>query len=150
MGTYKLTDPVPEDAFRFLPRDPPPTNFEKVQEFHEAMGTKRNIWPPNWSLLQLREDLIWEEFQELREEFYPASTPTDGKNKKEIAKELSDILYVVYGAADTFGIDIDRVFEEVHRSNMSKLVDGKPLKREDGKVLKGPNYTPPNLEFLDD
>lgn len=124
------------------------SNFERVKDFHKAMETRRNVWPPNWAMIQLREDLIWEEFQELREEFYPGSTPTDGTNKKQIAKELADVLYVVYGTADAFGIDIDRVFAEVHRSNMSKLVDGKPLKREDGKVLKGPNYTPPNLEFV--
>ncbi len=112
------------------------------------MGTERNVWPPSKELLNLRFALIIEEGNELAEELFPASLPTDGNNKKQIAKELADLLYVVYGTADAFGIDIDRVFEEVHRSNMSKLVDGKPLKREDGKVLKGPNYTPPNLDFI--
>lgn len=124
------------------------TNYEKVQEFHEAMGVRRNIWPPPPDLLDLRFKLIIEEESELSEEFYPSSLPTDGSNKKQLAKELADLLYVVYGTADAFGIPIDYVFSEVHRSNMSKLVDGKPLKREDGKVLKGPNYTPPNLDFI--
>lgn len=125
------------------------SNFEKVQEFHEAMGLERNVWPPDRTLAALREGLIYEEHVELADEIAPAVYGAGPVDKRKIAKELADVLYVVYGTADAFGIDIDRVFEEVHRSNMSKLVDGKPLKREDGKVLKGPNYTPPNLEFVD-
>lgn len=124
------------------------SNFEKVQEFHEAMGLERNVWPPDRTLAALREGLIYEEHVELADEIAPAVYGAGPVDKRKIAKELADVLYVVYGTADAFGIDIDRVFEEVHRSNMSKLVDGKPLKREDGKVLKGPNYTPPNLEFV--
>lgn len=125
------------------------SNFQKVQEFHEAMGARRNVWPPDRTLAALREDLIYEEHAEFADEIAPAVYGTAPADKRKLAKELADILYVVYGTADAFGIDIDRVFEEVHRSNMSKLVDGKPLKREDGKVLKGPNYTPPNLDFID-
>ena len=65
----------------------------------------------------------------------------------EIADALTDILYVVYGAGHAFGIDLDECFNEVHRSNMTKLgEDGRPLYREDGKVMKGPNYEDPNLE----
>lgn len=133
----------------------PLTNFEKVQEFHTAMEARRNVWPPSEDLIRLRWDLITEEIRELGSELYPESektypeaSSTTGQNKEQIAKEIADALYVLYGTADSFGIDIDRVFTEVHRSNMSKLVDGKPLKREDGKVLKGPNYTPPNLSFI--
>lgn len=135
------------------------SNFNMVQEFHEAMGVKKEIWEPSQSLIDLRLNLIDEELTELTKEFYTGyldfnetpqpNTLLDYFNKKQVAKELADLLYVVYGTADSFGIDIDRVFAEVHRSNMSKLVDGKPLKREDGKVLKGPNYTPPNLDFID-
>ena len=118
------------------------------------MGASRSVWPPTDDLVNLRWKLIDEEYHETFKELY---TYNDWANlevqkdisKQKLAKELADLLYVVYGTADCFGIDIDRVFAEVHRSNMSKLVDGKPLKREDGKVLKGPNYTPPNLEFVD-
>jgi len=126
----------------------PLTNFEKVQEFHEATGAERNSWPPSSQLAALREGLVYEEYNELLEELNPAIYRKGPLDKKKVAKEIADVLYVAYGTADAFGIDIDRVFEEVHRSNMSKLVDGKPLKREDGKILKGPNYTPPNLDFI--
>lgn len=131
----------------------PLTNFEKVQEFHKIVGASRNIWKPNNELVDFRLDLIAEEFDELTKEFkdfggWLEKTYIENPDKVKVAKELADLLYVVYGTADTFDIDIDRVFEEVHRSNMSKLVDGKPLKRKDGKVLKGPNYTPPNLSFI--
>lgn len=127
------------------------TNFEKVGEFHEAMGARRNVWPPTDDLYRLRATLIREEtneYLEAAEGYNATERKVQVPIKSDVAKELADLLYVVYGTADAFGIDIDRVFAEVHRSNMSKLVDGKPLKREDGKVLKGPNYTPPNLEFV--
>ena len=95
---------------------------------------------PDTNLAALRLDLINEEVQELR----------DGLGKRsmlEIADALTDILYVVYGAGHAFGIDLDECFNEVHRSNMTKLgEDGRPLYREDGKVMKGPNYEDPNLE----
>ena len=68
--------------------------------------------------------------------------------KAALTKELSDLLYVVYGTALAFGLPLDPAFNRVHESNMSKLVDGKPLYREDGKVLKGPNYQPPVLDDL--
>ena len=129
------------------------SNFKKVGEFHEAMGARRNVWPPTEDLIELRTKLIQEELYETYEELYHDGTDLEVQkpiSKQKLAKELADLLYVVYGTADCFGIDIDRVFAEVHRSNMSKLVDGKPLKREDGKVLKGPNYTPPNLDFIND
>lgn len=124
----------------------PLTNFEKVKEFHNAMEARRNVWPPPLKMSHLRYNLMEEELEETVTELFPRDNAPI--NKTALAKELADLLYVTYGTADAFGIDIDRVFEEVHRSNMSKLVDGKPLKREDGKILKGPNYTPPNLSFI--
>lgn len=93
---------------------------------------------------QLRYDLIDEELEELKMAF-------DNDDIVEIADALTDLLYVVYGAGHAFGIDLDECFLEVHESNMSKLGEGgRPIYREDGKVLKGPDYFPPNLkEILD-
>lgn len=124
----------------------PPTNFELVADFHNAMGMTVGKWPPTQEEAILRATLIEEEYEEVANEmlgYFP-----EQMNKQKIAKELADLLYVVYGTAVSFGIPIDDVFAEVHRSNMSKLVDGKPLKREDGKVLKGPNYSPANLDHI--
>jgi predicted HAD superfamily Cof-like phosphohydrolase len=107
----------------------------------EAFGQEVLYMPvmPNTNLAALRLDLINEEVQELR----------DGLGKKsmlEIADALTDILYVVYGAGHAFGIDLDECFNEVHRSNMTKLgADGRPMYREDGKVMKGPHYSEPDL-----
>ena len=119
------------------------TNFEKVREFHEAFAP--HLIAPSLSLpvsdvIDLRYELIREEVvDELK-------VALENQDFIEIADALGDILYVVYGAALTFGIDIDTVFAEIHRSNMTKLgLDGKPIYREDGKVLKGPNYEPPNI-----
>lgn len=121
------------------------TNFQKVKEFHEVMGMTVNQWPPSQDEVDLRLDLILEEENEVCTEFddYRAA------DRSKVAKELADLLYVTYGTAVSFGIDIDKVFAEVHKSNMSKLEDGKPVLREDGKVLKGKNYAPPNLEQLE-
>ena len=91
---------------------------------------------------ELRYELIREELEELRDAL-------DKNDLVEVADALTDILYVVYGAGHAFGIDLDACYREVHRSNMSKLgADGKPLRREDGKVLKGPNYSPPDLSKI--
>ena len=118
------------------------SNFEMVGDFMEAFGQEVLYMPkmPDTNLAALRLDLITEEVQELRDGL--------GKNSMlEIADALTDILYVVYGAGHAFGIDLDECFNEVHRSNMTKLgADGRPLYREDGKVMKGPNYEDPNLE----
>ena len=117
------------------------SNFEKVGDFMEAFGQEVLYIPtmPDFNLAALRLDLIEEEVQELR----------DGLGKKsmlEIADALTDILYVVYGAGHAFGIDLDDCFNEVHSSNMTKLgADGRPLYRDDGKVMKGPNYREPDL-----
>ena len=94
---------------------------------------------PNNKITTLRYDLIKEELSELKEAI-------DKKDIKEVADALTDILYVTYGAGHAFGIDLDKCFEEVQNSNMSKLgKDGKPIYNEQGKVMKGPNYFKPNL-----
>ena len=117
------------------------SNFEKVGDFMEAFGQEVLYMPtlPDFNLAALRLDLIEEEVQELR----------DGLGKSsllEVADALTDILYVVYGAGHSFGIDLDDCFNEVHRSNMTKLgEDGRPMYRDDGKVMKGPNYEEPFL-----
>ena len=117
------------------------TNFEKVGDFMEAFGQEVLYIPttPDFNLSALRLDLIEEEVQELRDGLA-------NKSMLEIADALTDILYVVYGAGHAFGIDLDDCFHEVHSSNMTKLgADGRPLYREDGKVMKGPNYREPDL-----
>jgi predicted HAD superfamily Cof-like phosphohydrolase len=117
------------------------SNFEKVGDFMEAFGQEVLYEPtlPDFNLAALRLDLIEEEVQELR----------DGLGRSsllEVADALTDILYVVYGAGHAFGIDLDDCFSEVHRSNMTKLgEDGRPMYRDDGKVMKGPNYEEPDL-----
>lgn len=120
------------------------TNNEKVKEFMQKFGQTVRTKPefPDNDTVHLRVDLIEEELKELAEAIAE-------RNIVEVADALTDILYVVYGAGHTFGIDLDKTFAEVHRSNMSKLgEDGKPIYREDGKILKGPNYTPPDLTFI--
>ena len=95
---------------------------------------------PNEKIQDLRISLIEEELSELKEAI-------ENKDIKEVADALTDILYVTYGAGHAFGIDLDKCFDEVQRSNMSKLDEnGKPIFNEHGKVLKGPNYFKPNLE----
>ena len=119
------------------------SNAEMVKEFMVAFEQEVKEEPewPDEDTVNLRIDLIEEEYNELKQAVYSF----DG-TMVDVADALSDILYVVYGMAHAFGIDIDKCFEEVHRSNMSKLgEDGKPIYREDGKVVKGPNYVPPDL-----
>lgn len=120
------------------------TNFEMVQEFHRAFGQQVAKVPTLAELPveNLRIDLIAEELDEL------AVALVEG-NIFEVADALTDLAYVVYGMADIYGIDLDVCFREVHRSNMSKLgEDGKPILRADGKFLKGPNYSPPDLKTV--
>lgn len=107
-----------------------------VREFHVAFGLPIN--DTTRTLNKLRADLIREEAEETAE-------AVESGDLEHMAKELADLAYVVYGAALTLGIDLDRAIAEVHWSNMSKLVDGKPVMRPDGKVLKGPNYRPPDM-----
>ena len=137
------------------------TNYEKVREFHKAFGLDLDNKNPNKKLVKLRDELIREEYIEIYKEIIGDNKHDDDSydiyspiyhmyngdfNRQKVAKELADLLYVVYGTAAAFGIDIDTVFNIVHASNMSKLdEDGKPVYREDGKVLKGPNYKEANL-----
>jgi predicted HAD superfamily Cof-like phosphohydrolase len=119
----------------------PTTNFEAVRQFMTVFAQEVKDFPefPEEQVQRLRVDLIEEELNELKEAIY-------AHNIVEVADALTDLLYVVYGAGVAFGIDLDRCFEEVHASNMSKLgEDGQPIFRDDGKVLKGPNYFKPDL-----
>ena len=117
------------------------TNFERVKRFMETFGqeTREKAAFPNDKTTSLRYNLIKEELDELKEAI-------DKKDIKEVADALTDILYVTYGAGHAFGINLDKCFEEVQNSNMSKLgLDGKPIYNENGKVMKGPNYFKPDL-----
>ena len=118
------------------------TNANKVKLFMESFGQEVKSKPefPSDDTVKLRIELISEELQELVD-------ACNANDIIEVADALTDILYVTYGAAHSFGIPIDECFKEVQRSNMSKLgEDGKPIYREDGKVMKGPNYSVPNLK----
>ncbi len=118
------------------------SNFISVKKFMETFGQEVKQSPsfPSEKIQDLRVKLIEEEFLELKEAI-------KSKDIKEVADALTDILYVTYGAGHAFGIDLDGCFDEVQRSNMSKLDEnGKPIYNEDGKVLKGPNYFKPNFE----
>ena len=120
------------------------TNFELAGDFMEAFGQQVQNEPtwPDFSTRELRLELIREEYQELEEAI-------ENRDLIEVADALTDLLYVVYGAGHAFGIDLDSCYAEVHASNMSKLdTDGKPIKREDGKVLKGPNFFEPDLHYI--
>ena len=120
------------------------TNFEKVKNFMETFGQDVKTSPevPDAETVSLRIELIAEEVEELW-------NACENKDIVEIADALTDILYVTYGAGHAFGIDLDRCFDEVQRSNMSKLdEDGNPIYREDGKVMKGPNYSEPDLKSV--
>jgi predicted HAD superfamily Cof-like phosphohydrolase len=117
------------------------TNFNKVGTFMKTFGQEVKN-KPSFStdkINKLRLDLIKEELDELKEAM-------DNKDLLEVADALTDILYVTYGAGHAFGIDLDKCFEEVQNSNMSKLgKNGKPIFNESGKVMKGPKYFKPDL-----
>jgi len=117
------------------------SNFQSVKKFMVTFGqeVKNKAEFPNEKITKLRYDLIREELEELGQAI-------KDKNIKEVADALTDILYVTYGAGHAFGIDLDKCFEEVQSSNMSKLgANGKPIYNENGKVMKGPNYFKPDL-----
>lgn len=117
------------------------TNFTEVGKFMETFGQEVQTSPkiPKYATQMLRLSLILEEYTELEDAI--AEGHMEG-----IADALTDIIYVTYGAGHAFGIDLDKCFEEVQRSNMSKLgADGKPIYRDDGKIMKGPNYSEPDL-----
>ena len=118
------------------------SNFDDVKTFMQTFGQEVKVKAefPKEKIVKLRYDLIKEELNELQ-------NAIKIKNLKEIADALTDILYVTYGAGHAYGIDLDKCFSEVQRSNMSKLgEDGKPIYNEQGKVMKGPKYFKPNLK----
>ena len=120
------------------------TNFNKVGIFMKTFGQEVKKKPSlsTDKINQLRLNLIKEELEELREAL-------DNKDLIEVADALTDILYVTYGAGHAFGIDLDKCFEEVQNSNMSKLgKDGLPIYNNFGKVMKGPNYFKPDLKKI--
>ena len=117
------------------------SNFQSVKKFMQTFwqDVKDKAEFPNEKIIQLRYDLIQEELDELNQAI-------KDKDIKEVADALTDILYVTYGAGHAFGIDLDKCFEEVQNSNMSKLDEnGKPIYNELGKVMKGPKYFKPDL-----
>ena len=117
------------------------SNFRKVGTFMKTFGQEIKTKPSlsNDKINKLRIDLIKEELEEL-------TNAMNNKDLLEVADALTDILYVTYGAGHAFGIDLDKCFEEVQNSNMSKLDEnGKPIYNETGKVMKGPNYFKPDL-----
>jgi len=117
------------------------SNFSKVGVFMKTFGQEVKD-KPSFStdkINKLRIDLIKEELEELTEAM-------NNKDLLEVADALTDILYVTYGAGHALGIDLDKCFDEVQNSNMSKLdINGKPIYNESGKVMKGPNYSKPDL-----
>ena len=120
------------------------SNFEDVKNFMITYGqeVKNKSEFPNDKIVNLRVDLIKEELSELIEAI-------NDKDIVEVADALTDILYVTYGAGHSFGIDLDKCFDEVQDSNMSKLDENKkPIYSENGKVMKGPYYYPPNLKKI--
>ena len=121
------------------------TNFEKVGKFMKTFGQEVKTKPglSNDKINKLRIDLIEEELIEFKESI-------KNNDLKEAVDALTDILYVTYGAGHAFGVNLDECFDEVQRSNMSKLgEDGKPIYNQAGKVMKGPNYFAPDLsKFL--
>ena len=117
------------------------SNFNKVGTFMKTFGQEVKSKPSFSSdkINKLRVDLIKEELDELQEAM-------KNNDLLEVADALTDILYVTYGAGHAFGIDLDKCFEEVQNSNMSKLDEnGNPIYNESGKVMKGPNYFKPDL-----
>jgi predicted HAD superfamily Cof-like phosphohydrolase len=120
------------------------TNFEKVKNFMQTFNQEVKNKPSFSSdkINKLRYDLIKEELDEFK-------VALDNKDLLEVADALTDILYVAYGAGHAFGIDLDKCFQEVQNSNMSKLDDDdKPIYNEAGKVMKGPKYFKPNFKKI--
>lgn len=126
---------------------------KKVLECHQAMELDIDA-PYSIPLLTLRQRLINEEVEELNAEINTLCSELEQngtvskETKLKMFKELADVQYVISGMAVALGIPLQEVFNRVHTSNMSKLVDGKPIKRADGKFLKGPNYKKPDLTDL--
>lgn len=120
------------------------TNFDKVKQFHKIYNCNIGVSPglPNQPERELRKSLLLEEYNEYLQ-------GEENNDIVEIADALGDMLYIIYGTCVSYGIPIDRVFQEIHSSNLSKLdKDGNPIIRDDGKVLKGPNYFRPNIASI--
>jgi len=117
--------------------------YQDVKEFQSAVGQNVGIRPefPEPSERMLRMKLLQEEV----EEYVQGETNNDIEN---ISKELADIIYIVCGTAVSYGIPLDKVFDAVHESNMAKLVDGKPIRREDGEILKPEGWKPPDIKKI--
>jgi len=117
--------------------------YQDVKEFQTAVGQNIGVEPkfPNIRERKLRMDLMLEEMKE----YFESEEKNDLEN---LAKELADIIYIACGTAASYGIPLDRVFDEVHASNLAKLVDGKPIRREDGKILKPEGWTPPDIKKI--
>lgn len=125
-----------------------------VGEFHKAVGHPVDVEMTD-KLLELRYTLLFEEFEEVKEEVAQALSDlavygkVKSKTKERMLKELADMQYVLSGFAETFGLPLQVAFTRVHKSNLSKLDDnGKPILREDGKILKSKNYVPADMEGL--
>ena len=117
--------------------------FTDVKDFQTAFGQRVGEKPelPDANERVLRMRLLSEEFEEYRNAEYD-------NNIVEIADALADIIYIACGTAVSYGIPLDEIFNEVHRSNMAKLVDGKVLRREDGKIKKPEGWTPPDIKSI--
>lgn len=120
------------------------TNYEMVKQFQEIFGANigKNVELPNKEERDLRIKLLKEEFDEYME-------GEENNDIVEISDALGDMMYIIYGTAISYGIPLDEVFKEIHNSNMSKLDEnGKPIRREDGKILKGVNYFKPDIKKI--
>jgi len=117
--------------------------FKDVMDFHKAFGQKVGDKPelPDINERGLRMKLLREEFEEYME-------AEEENDLVEIADALADLIYIACGTAVSYGIPLDKIYDEVHRSNMSKLVDGKPIYREDGKVMKPEGWSPPDIKGI--
>ena len=134
------------------------TNQEMVAEFHAAFGVPVSGPVPTYDTIKLRAKLISEEAIETNDALFDLeklqliadqNSPEAKELKAHLLKELADLLYVAYGTADILGLNLDAAYAEVHKNNMSKLgPDGKPIRREDGKVMKPEGYKPCDLKHL--
>jgi len=117
--------------------------YRDVMDFHRSFGQRVGRLPelPSEAERALRVKL-------LAEEYYEYKDAENNNDIVEIADALADIIYIACGTAVSYGIPLDKIFEEVHNSNMAKLVDGKPLRREDGKILKPAGWQPPNVKNI--
>jgi predicted HAD superfamily Cof-like phosphohydrolase len=119
-----------------------------VREFHRVFEAAQDQPITDSELLKFRLAYIDEEVAELKEAAWLANADPTPENKAKLLRELADVVYVAFGMAVSFGLPLQEGFERVHAANMSKLIDGKPMRNAQGKVIKGPNFIPPQLEDL--